>query len=105
MQKKMAKTKSIKKNLQKYLLPAFIGRGKGVGLLLFLSFLVLGASAQDSNKAKAEYFILEGHRQLQLGNNSDAFEMLRHGLQLDPTSSVALSELSHFWQYLKYDSL
>ena len=105
MQKKMAKTKSIKKNLQKYLLPAFIGRGKGVGLLLFLSFWVLGASAQDSNKAKAEYFILEGHRQLQLGNNSDAFEMLRHGLQLDPTSSVALSELSHFWQYLKYDSL
>jgi tetratricopeptide (TPR) repeat protein len=66
---------------------------------------VLGVSAQVSDKAKAEYFILEGHRQLLLGNNSDAFEMLRHALQLDPTSSVAQSELSHFWQFLRQDSL
>lgn len=105
MQKKMAKTKSIIKNLQKYLLPALIGRESGVGLLLFLSFGVLCASAQDSNKAKADHFILEGHRQMLLGNNSDAFEMFRHGLMLNPKSSVALSELSHFWQYLRQDSL
>lgn len=105
MQKKMAKTKSIIKNLQKYLLPALIGRRRGVGLLLFLSFGVLCASAQDSNKAKADHFILEGHRQMLLGNNSDAFEMFRHGLMLNPKSSVALSELSHFWQYLRQDSL
>jgi len=105
MQKKMAKTKSIIKNLQKYLLPALIGSGRGVGLLLFLSFGVLCASAQDSNKAKADHFILEGHRQMLLGNNSDAFEMFRHGLMLNPKSSVALSELSHFWQYLRQDSL
>lgn len=105
MQKKMAKTKSTIKNLQKYLLPALIGRESGVGLLLFLSFGVLCASAQDSNKAKADHFILEGHRQMLLGNNSDAFEMFRHGLMLNPKSSVALSELSHFWQYLRQDSL
>ena len=105
MQKKMAKTKSIIKNLQKYLLPTLIGRGRGVGLLLFLSFGVLCASAQDSNKAKADHCILEGHRQMLLGNNSDAFEMFRHGLMLNPKSSVALSELSHFWQYLRQDSL
>lgn len=105
MQKKMAKTKSIIKNLQKYLLPVLIGRESGVGLLLFLSFGVLCASAQDSNKAKADHFILEGHRQMLLGNNSDAFEMFRHGLMLNPKSSVALSELSHFWQYLRQDSL
>ena len=73
-------------------------------VILFLSFGVLGVSAQ-TDKAKAEYFILEGHRQLLLGNNSDAFEMLRHALQLDPTSSVAQSELSHFWQFLRQDSL
>ncbi|MBR6893633.1 MAG: hypothetical protein IKN15_10460 [Bacteroidaceae bacterium] len=101
----MAKTKSIIKSLQKYLLPALIGRGRGVALLLFLSFGVLCASAQDSNKAKADHFILEGHRQMLLGNNSDAFEMFRHGLMLNPKSSVALSELSHFWQYLRQDSL
>ena len=76
-----------------------------MGLLLFLSFGVLCASAQDSNKAKADHFILEGHRQMLLGNNSDAFEMFRHGLMLNPKSSVALSELSHFWQYLRQDSL
>lgn len=105
MQKKMAKTKCIIKNLQKYLLPALIGRGRGVALLLFLSFGVLCASAQDSNKAKADHFILEGHRQMLLGNNSDAFEIFRHGLMLNPKSSVALSELSHFWQYLRQDSL
>lgn len=74
-------------------------------VILFLSFGVLGVSAQVSDKAKAEYFILEGHRQLLLGNNSDAFEMLRHALQLDPSSSVAQSELSHFWQFLRQDSL
>ena len=80
---------------------------KGFRLLIigFLSFGVLGASAQDPNRSKADYFILEGHRQMLLGNNSDAFEMYRHGLQLDPTSSIALSELSHFWQYLRQDSL
>ena len=59
----------------------------------------------QTDKSKADYFILEGHRQMLLGNNSDAFEMYRHGLQLDPTSSIALSELSHFWQYLRKDSL
>jgi len=74
-------------------------------MIVFLSFGVLCASAQDSNKAKADHFILEGHRQMLLGNNSDAFEMFRHGLMLNPKSSVALSELSHFWQYLRQDSL
>jgi tetratricopeptide (TPR) repeat protein len=74
-------------------------------VIVFLSFGVLCASAQDSNKAKADHFILEGHRQMLLGNNSDAFEMFRHGLMLNPKSSVALSELSHFWQYLRQDSL
>jgi len=71
----------------------------------FLSFGVLCASAQDSNATKADHYILEGHRQMLLGNNSDAFEMFRHGLMLNPKSSVALSELSHFWQYLRQDSL
>ena len=79
--------------------------GLGVALTCTLAFTSLCASAQDSNAAKAEHFILEGHRQMMLGNNSDAFELLRHGLQLDPTSSVAQSELSHFWQYLRQDSL
>ena len=78
---------------------------KGILLLLFgVCQLVMFAQTQ-TDKSKADYFILEGHRQMLLGNNSDAFEMFRHGLMLNPTSSVALSELSHFWQYLRQDSL
>ena len=75
------------------------------GILLLLICLCQLVVFAQTDKSKAEYFILEGHRQMLLGNNSDAFEMLRHGLQLDPTSSVAQSELSHFWQYLRQDSL
>ena len=75
------------------------------GILLLLICLCQLVVFAQTDKSKAAYFILEGHRQMLLGNNSDAFEMLRHGLQLDPTSSVAQSELSHFWQYLRQDSL
>lgn len=82
-----------------------MGVHKGILLLLFgMCQLVMFAQTQ-TDKSKADYFILEGHRQMLLGNNSDAFEMFRHGLMLNPTSSVALSELSHFWQYLRQDSL
>lgn len=82
-----------------------MGVHKGILLLLFgVCQLVMFAQTQ-TDKSKADYFILEGHRQMLLGNNSDAFEMFRHGLMLNPTSSVALSELSHFWQYLRQDSL
>ena len=79
--------------------------GLSLALLFSLTSTSLCASAQDNNTAKAEHFILEGHRQMLLGNNSDAFELFRHALILNPESSVALSELSHFWQYLRQDSL
>ena len=82
-----------------------MGIHKGILFLLFgMCQLVMFAQTQ-TDKSKADHFILEGHRQMLLGNNSDAFEMFRHGLMLNPNSSVALSELSHFWQYLRQDSL
>ncbi len=59
-------------------------------------------SAQES---KSDLYLYEGHRQLLLGNNSDAFELFRHSLQIDPASASALSELSQFWHFLRNDSL
>jgi len=74
--------------------------------MVLLCFVASFVKAQQPTQAeKAEMFVLEGHRQMQLGNNSDAFELFRHGLLLNPRSSMALAELSHFWQYLRQDSL
>lgn len=74
-------------------------------LCFLLTFVVVGNSVAHAQKEKADHFILEGHRQMLLGNNSDAFELFRHGLELNPKSATALSELSNFWQYLHNDSM
>lgn len=58
-----------------------------------------------AQESKSDLYLYEGHRQLLLGNNSDAFELFRHSLQIDPTSASAMSELSQFWHFLRNDSL
>lgn len=63
------------------------------------------ARAQDVQKDKADLFLYEGHRQAMLGNNSDAFELFRHSLRLNPESASALAELSRCYLYLRNDSL
>ena len=64
--------------------------------------MVLPAKAQSD---KADMFVLEGHRQLQLGNYTDAFELMRHALWLNPKSVAALSEISDLWHYMRNDSM
>lgn len=58
-----------------------------------------------AQESKSDLYLYEGHHQLLLGNNSDAFELFRHSLQIDPTSASAMSELSQFWHFLRNDSL
>ena len=74
-----------------------------LGSIFFLTSKII--CAQEVQENKADLFLYEGHRQLTLGNNSDAFELFRHSLQLNPKSASALAELSQFWNYMRNDSL
>lgn len=54
---------------------------------------------------KADMFFLEGHRQLLQGNNSDAFELFRHTLAIDPHHAPALEQMANYWHILRNDSM
>lgn len=54
---------------------------------------------------KFDYFFLEALRSKENDEHSNAFNALRHALQIDSTSSVAWAELSDYYLYLSLDSL
>lgn len=58
-----------------------------------------------AQQAKSDMFVLEGHRQMVLGNHGDAFELIRHALELNPRSVAALEEMGEFWHYMRRDSM
>lgn len=61
--------------------------------------------ALEAQEGKADLFYLEGHRQMTLGNQSDAFEMFRHSLDVDPHYAPAMAQLSTYWSFFRNDSL
>lgn len=54
---------------------------------------------------KFDYFYLEALRQKLNGQHSEAFQSLQHALSIDSTSAAALFEISHYYSYLRDDSL
>ncbi len=79
---------------------------KAIKVLMLMTFaFIIKVNVMHAQTDKADLFLYEGHRQLLQGNNSDAFELFRHSLQLNPKSSSALSELSQYWHYLRNDSM
>ncbi|MDR1631500.1 MAG: tetratricopeptide repeat protein [Dysgonamonadaceae bacterium] len=85
-------------------------------LIIFFSILCfLPVSAEDSTSASADsayqtrkkfdYFFLEAIRSKENGEHSNAFNALRHALQIDSTSSVVWAELSDYYLYLQLDSM
>lgn len=81
---------------------------------IFLYFLPVLAddsisASADSDSAyqtrkKFDYFFLEAMRSKGNGEHSNAFNTLRHALQIDSTSSVVWAELSDYYLYLQLDS-
>ena len=54
---------------------------------------------------KFDYFFLEAIRLKEKGEHTNAFNTLQHALKIDSTSSAALFELSHYYLFLRQDSL
>ncbi|MBQ8737307.1 MAG: hypothetical protein IJY78_05735 [Bacteroidaceae bacterium] len=52
---------------------------------------------------KLEYFFLEANRQVQLGNNDAAFELLNYCFELNQNAAIINYELSSRWLYLKQE--
>ena len=71
-------------------------------LIILLLMLPCRMAAQQ---AESDLFALEGHRQMMLGNHSDAFELMQHALELNPNSVAALEEMGEFWHYMRRDSM
>ena len=66
-------------------------------LLLSGNFLSLTAAEDPAVTWKAQYFYFEGARLKNDGKFDAAFEMFRHAVAIDSTSSAALFELSEFY--------
>ena len=73
-------------------------------ILLGSLLLVLPAAAQGGQE-KADAFYLEGVRQQLKGNYSEAFELFRHALEINPDLVGALYELSNYGHYMRNDSM
>ena len=77
-------------------------------ILFFLS--CLHCFANETNRTyeiqhKFDYFFLEAVRLKEKGEHTNAYNTLQHVLRIDSTSSVALYELSHYYLFLRKDSL
>jgi tetratricopeptide (TPR) repeat protein len=62
------------------------------------------ADSAYQTKKKFDYFFLEAMRSKENGEHSNAFNALRHALQIDSTSSVGWAELADYFLYLQLDS-
>ena len=76
-----------------------------IRLYILLTFFIGTALASYAQADKSDIFVLEGHRQMTLGNHSDAFELIRHALELNPKSVAALEEMGEFWHFMHNDSM
>ena len=77
-------------------------------VLLSLSGLLCFAdeiSQTYETQRKFDHFFLEAIRLKEKGKHTNAFNALQHALKIDSTSSAALFELSHYYLFLKQDSL
>ena len=91
-------------------------------IMSILSLLTTGAMAQnrpnsvvqepevhahlDMDEAnRFSYYYLEAIRQENLGNYASAFELLRHCLEINPTSDATYFSLSTYYSSMKEDSL
>ena len=71
--------------------------------LLFIFFLVFSGKAEENDPAaarKAEYYYMEGIRLKNAEKFDTAFEMFRHAIEIDPSYSAALYELSNFYLHI-----
>ncbi|MDR2692327.1 MAG: tetratricopeptide repeat protein [Dysgonamonadaceae bacterium] len=66
----------------------------------------ISASADSAYRTgkKFDYFFLEALRSKENGEHSNAFNALRHALQIDSASSAAWAELADYYLYLRLDS-
>lgn len=76
-----------------------------IRLYILLTLFMGMALASYAQADKSDIFVLEGHRQMTLGNHSDAFELIRHALELNPKSVAALEEMGEFWHFMHNDSM
>ncbi|MBQ4277133.1 MAG: tetratricopeptide repeat protein [Bacteroidaceae bacterium] len=67
--------------------------------------MLLLPGSMKAQHAESDLFVLEAHRQMMLGNHSDAFELVSHALELCPGSVAALEEMGEFWHYMRLDSI
>ena len=77
-------------------------------VLLLLSGFYLSCFATDKTyetQRKFDYFFLEAIRLKEKGEHTNAYNTLQHALKIDSTSSAALFELSHYYLFLRNDSL
>ena len=73
-------------------------------ILACVALCVMTTGVRGQND-KSDLFVLEGHRQMLLGNHTDAYYLTWHALQLNPRSVAALQQLAEFMHYMRSDSL
>ena len=81
---------------------------KGLFIALFsLSCLLCRADEINTYEVqrKFDYFFLEAIQLKEKGEHTNAFNALQYALKIDSTSSAALFELSHYYLFLRKDSL
>lgn len=63
--------------------------------------MVCASGAEVYNKGKYDYFFLEAMVQREKGNNTAAFDLLRHCLSIDPTAAEAYYYLAQYYDAAK----
>jgi tetratricopeptide (TPR) repeat protein len=74
-----------------------------LGLCLFIFFD--GRTQTYDIQRKFDYFFLESIRLKEKGEHTNAFNTIHYLLKIDSTSSSALYELSHYYQFLEKNNL
>lgn len=70
-------------------------------LLLLNSMMVCASGVKVNDKGKYDYFFLEAMVQREKGNNTAAFDLLRHCLSIDPTAAEAYYYLAQYYDAAK----